>query len=427
MTPTQALVVRNLSKQYRRGTFGIRTLRDELQVRFSKDEAADTSKKFYALRDVSFTVDCGTILGVVGANGSGKTTLMKVLASITEPTSGEVLVRGRVGSLLEVGAGFDPELDGIENIYLNGAILGMSRMETRRKLEQIVAFADVGPALNTPVKRYSSGMFMRLAFAVSAHLDSEILLVDEVLAVGDASFQRKCLATIKDLASQGRTILLVSHNMSVISQMCDRAIFLDKGRVIAGGSADAIADRYLDNQSQTRSATAVALSSGLQADLNLCDENGSRAMAMEFGGRYRFDLVVHAAPAVGPWRAAVSILRTDGELVSTMDMSCESGAWPGLGRSVVVSFHLRPQLLLPGSYYARFAIVQDQTQKVLMEGEAAYPFSVYPGSLAGAPDVYSHRHGLVRLADSVTVREYLSDDVIAAKDPGLVLPTEPHS
>jgi len=185
---------------------------------------------FWALKDVSFEVSQGDVLGIIGRNGAGKSTLLKILSRITEPTKGRVRIQGRVASLLEVGTGFHPELTGRENIYLNGGILGMSRAETRSKFDEIVAFADIEKFLDTPVKRYSSGMYVRLAFAVAAHLEPEILIVDEVLAVGDAEFQKKCMNKMKDVSKGGRTVLFVSHNMRAVSQMCTKAILLRSGR-----------------------------------------------------------------------------------------------------------------------------------------------------------------------------------------------------
>src|SRR5215470_13963358 len=192
--------------------------------------AGDTVEEFWALRDVSFEVRRGEVLGIIGRNGAGKSTLLKVLSRITEPSEGRVTIRGRVASLLEVGTGFHPELTGRENIFLNGAILGMTRAEIRRKFDQIVAFAEVERFLDTPVKRYSSGMYVRLAFAVAAHLEPEILLVDEVLAVGDAEFQRKCLGKMSEVADEGRTVLFVSHNHSALRSLCTHGIVLRDGR-----------------------------------------------------------------------------------------------------------------------------------------------------------------------------------------------------
>jgi lipopolysaccharide transport system ATP-binding protein len=199
----------------------------------------------WALRDVSLQIDQGEAVGIVGRNGAGKTTLLKILSQITEPTEGRVGVNGRVGSLLEVGTGFHPELTGRENILLNGAILGMRRREILRKFDDIVEFAETGAYLDTPVKRYSSGMYVRLAFAVAAHLEPDILIVDEVLAVGDAAFQQKCLGKMGDVAREGLTVLFVSHNVALVSALCRRACWLDGGRLIADGSTEDILQRYL--------------------------------------------------------------------------------------------------------------------------------------------------------------------------------------
>jgi lipopolysaccharide transport system ATP-binding protein len=193
---------------------------------------------FWALRDVSFEVNEGEVVGIIGRNGAGKSTLLKILSRITEPTTGRIGIKGRVASLLEVGTGFHPELTGQENIYLNGAILGMSRAEVKRKFDEIVDFSGVGKFLNTPVKRYSSGMYVRLAFAVAAHLEPEILIIDEVLAVGDAEFQKKCLGKMRDVASAGRTVLFVSHNMAAVSSLCTGAILLERGTVAFAGDAE---------------------------------------------------------------------------------------------------------------------------------------------------------------------------------------------
>lgn len=202
---------------------------------------------FWALRDVGFDVRPGEVVGIIGRNGAGKSTLLKLLSRITEPTTGAIDLYGRVGSLLEVGTGFHPELTGRENVYLNGGILGMKRTEIQRKFDDIVAFAEVEKFLDTPVKHYSSGMYVRLAFAVAAHLEPEILIVDEVLAVGDASFQRKCLNKMQDVSGHGRTVLFVSHNMPAVVRLCSRGLLLEAGQVVADGRADEVAARYLSN------------------------------------------------------------------------------------------------------------------------------------------------------------------------------------
>jgi lipopolysaccharide transport system ATP-binding protein len=216
------------------------------------------TQSFWALRDISFDVAQGEVIGIIGHNGAGKSTLLKILSQITDPTEGEADLRGRVGSLLEVGTGFHPELSGRENIYLNGAILGMTRREIAAKFDEIVDFSGVEQFLDTPVKRYSSGMTVRLAFAVAAHLDPEILIVDEVLAVGDAEFQEKCLGKMRAVAGgEGRTVLFVSHNMAAVSALCDRAILLDGGRVVEDGPANDVVDQYLGRLTQSTSAIFV--------------------------------------------------------------------------------------------------------------------------------------------------------------------------
>jgi lipopolysaccharide transport system ATP-binding protein len=247
----RVISVRHLSKRYRLGTSSARygrlteSLSDgisRLVRRGNKRSDSGAPEYVWALRDVSFDVGKGEVVGIIGRNGAGKTTLLKVLSRITEPTSGEVRIMGRVGALLEVGAGFHFELTGRENVFLNGAILGMRRADIRKRFDEIVDFAEVEPFIDTPVKRYSSGMVVRLAFAVAAHLDPDVLVVDEVLAVGDAAFQKKCLGTMGNVATSGRTVLFVSHNMGAIRSLCQRALVLDGGGVVFDGSApDAVA------------------------------------------------------------------------------------------------------------------------------------------------------------------------------------------
>lgn len=259
---TTAISVKNLGKQYQIGAaetkFRYNMLRDVLMdtvyapVRLAKALIGKSDRRsnknfVWALKDVSFDVDEGKVLGIVGRNGAGKSTLLKILSRVTEPTTGTVSVRGRVGSLLEVGTGFHPELSGRENIYMNGAILGMRRTEIDKKFDEMVDFSEVGQYIDTPVKRYSSGMYLRLAFAVAAHLEPEILVVDEVLAVGDAEFQRKCLGKMSDVAQQGRTVLFVSHNMSAILRLTQEAIVLKKGQLIKRAPTAEAVDFYLSS------------------------------------------------------------------------------------------------------------------------------------------------------------------------------------
>jgi lipopolysaccharide transport system ATP-binding protein len=264
-----AIRVTNLTKRFRLGgrVRGGLNLTERLASVFRRAPAAPATD-FWALRGVSFEVKRGEVIGIVGRNGAGKSTLLKVLSRIVEPTSGRAELRGRVGSLLEVGTGFHPELTGRENVYLNGSVLGMSRREIARSFDAIVAFAGVEPFLDTPVKRYSSGMYVRLAFAVAAHLEPEILIVDEVLAVGDAAFQKKCLGKLGEFARSGRTVLLVSHNAAAVRSLCTSAVLLDGGRVVETGPPDVVLTTYLSGlQTDTRAEydlSAVARAPGKQ-------------------------------------------------------------------------------------------------------------------------------------------------------------------
>ena len=263
-----ALKAENISKQYRLGQVGTGTLSHDInrfwhQMRGKEDpylkigEANDRATKaeseyVWSLRDINFEIEQGDAVGIIGRNGAGKSTLLKLLSKVTKPTTGKIYTNGRIASLLEVGTGFHPEMTGRENIYLNGAILGMTRKEIKRKFDEIVDFSGVERYIDTPVKRYSSGMYVRLAFAVAAHLESEILIVDEVLAVGDAEFQKKCLGKMGDVSKgEGRTVLFVSHNMRSVKDLCNRAIILDKGKKILEGESTATISKYLSLNSSS--------------------------------------------------------------------------------------------------------------------------------------------------------------------------------
>ena len=256
--------VQDLSKLYTLGSIGATSLRESVEMvwakmrgrpvpsgkpltaRFAPEQVGPVPHSFWALRNISFTVQPGEVIGLIGQNGAGKSTLLKILSRITEPTKGRAILRGRVASLLEVGTGFHPELSGRDNIYLNGAILGMKHAEISRKFDEIVAFAEVEDFIDTPVKRYSSGMHLRLAFAVAAHLEPEILLVDEVLSVGDAVFQKRCLGKMGEVARQGRTVLVVSHNMASVLSLCQRGVMLKYGTVDRVGPVQEIVHAYLE-------------------------------------------------------------------------------------------------------------------------------------------------------------------------------------
>ena len=267
--------VRNLSKVYRLGEIGMTSLREEaersltkLRRRFQGGATASESEEsregdFWALKDVSFDVQAGEVLGIIGRNGAGKSTLLKILSRITDPSHGEIRLRGRVAALLEVGTGFHPELTGRENIYLNGTILGMKKREIDFKLDEIIAFSGVEKHIDTPVKRYSSGMNVRLGFAVAAHLEPEILIVDEVLAVGDAEFQKKCIGKMQDVAGQGRTVLFVSHNMGAVKQLTHKCIHLSEGVIRSISSSDESVREYLSEEKENQ------LNSGKESEIRI--------------------------------------------------------------------------------------------------------------------------------------------------------------
>ena len=252
----RVLEIDGVSKQYRLGMIGGGTLHDDLNswfarlrgkedpnVKIGKEHLA-YNQKFWALKDVSFNVDRGDAVALLGRNGAGKSTMLKLISRITAPTEGEIRIRGRVASLLEIGTGFHPELSGRDNIYLNGAILGMNRAETTRKLKEIVEFSEIEQFIDTPVKRYSSGMYVKLAFAVAAHLDPDVMICDEVLAVGDLAFQQKCLTKMSEIARSGRAVLYVSHNMRTVSQLCNRGIYLDSGHLTYDGTVERAMELY---------------------------------------------------------------------------------------------------------------------------------------------------------------------------------------
>jgi len=326
-----------------------------------REHAADT-EYIWALRDASFEVRQGEVLGVIGANGAGKTTLLKLLSRITEPTEGYTEIHGRVGSLLEVGTGFHPELTGRENIFLNGAILGMKRAEIERKFDEIVAFADIDRFIDTPVKRYSSGMYVRLAFAVAAHLEPEILLVDEVLAVGDAAFQKKCLGKMGDVARGGRTVLLVSHNMGAIRQLCRRCLWIHGGRVKEDGDASLVVDAYLaasDSSSATPTATFPE-DSGKDSQLRavrLLNDKGEPTKTFSCDGPVIFELVYQVHRQVSGLYGCFQVSKDDGTAVM---LSYSHDAIPNRLDNLPTGTHvirvtIPPRTLGRGQYRVQFS------------------------------------------------------------------------
>ncbi|HUE69831.1 MAG TPA: ABC transporter ATP-binding protein [Pirellulaceae bacterium] len=313
-----AIRVDGLSKHYRLGERqqGYTTLRESIANavkapfrRFANPQSAirnPQSNDFWALKDVSFEVQPGEVVGIIGRNGAGKSTLLKILSRITEPTSGRIELRGRVGSLLEVGTGFHPELTGRENIFMNGSILGMPRREIARKFDEIVAFAEVEEFLDTPVKRYSSGMYVRLAFAVAAHLHTEVLFVDEVLAVGDAAFQAKCLGRIKEISKCGRTVLFVSHNMAAVEALCGHAVLMSGGRISYSGTVEMATRRYHNAVSRPTNDQTDTFRPGNGASTVfrsavILDDDGNESSTVPVGGRFHLRIGVESpTPLVRP-------------------------------------------------------------------------------------------------------------------------------
>lgn len=351
-----AIRVEGLSKQYRLGGAQQRykTLRDSIANAAlrpfrrwrNKAEPQDNSL-FWALKDVSFEIKAGEAVGVIGRNGAGKSTLLKVLSRITEPTAGYAEIHGRVGSLLEVGTGFHPELTGRENIYLNGAILGMRRAEVDRKLAEIIAFAEIEQFVDTPVKFYSSGMYLRLAFAVAAHLEPEILLVDEVLAVGDKRFQEKCLGKMGEVAGQGRTVLLVSHNMAAIVAVCTQCLFIDGGRVALHGSTQEGVAAYTLGIGKPQTASSAGSGAGLRpGQIQLISPSDLR---WNVGAVQEFKFLLRLPPqttsALIKLIVANSLAQT--LMVLPVERRLENGAADGLH---LVSATLPPVWLSPGVY-----------------------------------------------------------------------------
>lgn len=287
----------------------------------------DEEEEFWALQNINFSIKQGERIGIIGRNGAGKSTLLKILSRITEPTKGSITIYGRVASLLEVGTGFHPELSGRENIYLNGAILGMSRSEIKRKFDEIVNFAEVEKFLDTPVKRYSSGMYVRLAFAVAANLEPEILIVDEVLAVGDAEFQKKCMGKMDDVSKrEGRTVIFVSHSMGAILQLCSRAILLDKGALIADDFAHKVVDQYLQNVSDNHEGFTTTRS---DKDMTIMEaytqlDNGEKSAKFTHLENIQVVIKIHINQWVKDAELRLVVRDTNGKAIFTSDIKLEA-------------------------------------------------------------------------------------------------------
>jgi lipopolysaccharide transport system ATP-binding protein len=356
---------------------------------FRGGRRAAATNEFWALRDVSFAIRPGEVVGIVGRNGAGKSTLLKVLSRITKPTAGRIALRGRVGSLLEVGTGFHPELTGRENIYLNGAVLGMRRREIGRKFDRIVEFAEIGPFLDTPVKRYSSGMYVRLAFAVAAHLEPEILVVDEVLAVGDMAFQRKCMGRMREVGQSGCTVLFVSHNMAAVESLCTRAILLDGGRLVREGDVPEIVREY------RRCVVGPGENGGAQlADRNdpcrrqrvfrsvtLLDAEGTPTNFVPLGGLFRARIALETETPINYPAVTIGIDDTTGQRLLSLVTPLSRTVLERVDGHCEVECRVESFPLAPGEYWLKLGLAAADV--ALDDVERALHFSVLNGDAFG--------------------------------------------
>ncbi len=338
-----AIKVENLSKKYVIGKQRDGSLRGTLAGIFTSRNSSE--EEFWALKDLNFEINKGDVIGIIGKNGAGKSTLLKVLSQITAPTEGRIEINGRVASLLEVGTGFHPELTGRENIYLNGTILGMTRKEVKAKLNEIVEFSGVEKFIDTPVKHYSSGMYVRLAFAVAAHLEPEILIIDEVLAVGDAEFQKKCLGKMKDVASTGRTVIFVSHDLGAMANLCEKAILLENGSIVEIGDVQSVINTYISNSNGDDSYS----NSGVSEDIMIKEvafENKGESKSNVFKMDEEINFSMTFNDSIIPQNLALSLTLYDqkGHAVGTSHLNITES----MGKTI--SARINDSTLMPGKY-----------------------------------------------------------------------------
>jgi len=390
-----AISVENLSKQYQIGELeNYYALRDSLTnilkypVKFFSKNGRNEKKQeieyIWALKDINFEVQHGEIIGIIGRNGAGKSTLLKILSRITTPTEGRVKINGRVGSLLEVGTGFHPELTGRENIYLNGSILGMSKDEIERKFEEIVDFAEVEKFLDTPVKRYSSGMYVRLAFAVAAHLEPEILIVDEVLAVGDMAFQKKCLGKMGEVSKQGRTVLFVSHNMGAISSLCSRGILFSNGEIYKHGDANEVVSYYLSNEQllkpQRRDLNDKVNSNEklVLTDVKIINENMKEIDTIMSGENIVISMNYKATENIKNPRVKITLYNRNNSPLAHFDNYISGIELPNLSLNGSINCKIIKLPLSQGYYRCNISI--SDKLNVLTHIDNAVSFNVIPGN-----------------------------------------------
>jgi lipopolysaccharide transport system ATP-binding protein len=365
----------------------------------------ESMEEFWALRNVSFEVKAGEVLGVIGRNGAGKSTLLKILSRIVEPTEGHARIRGRVASLLEVGTGFHPELTGRENIYLNGSILGMRRREIASRFDEIVAFAEVDKFLDTPVKRYSSGMYVRLAFAVAAHLEPEVLIVDEVLAVGDAQFQKKCIGKMKDIAAAGsRTVVFVSPNMGAVRALCSSCVYLVNGKVAAQGDVDKIIGDYLRPTSDVKQRSVVS-KFGIElfeAGIYRTDEPDP-APAVYFLDSCEIRVRIGARQGFAMAALVVRVFDELGALVSSLNSAEEGIEAFFMGPNHTFIYPIRRMSLMPGRYSVSVFVYRPHDGTKYLEADGFFEFEVLPAVVPGGMLAYTKEHGVARFVEGCTL------------------------
>jgi lipopolysaccharide transport system ATP-binding protein len=354
-------------------------------------------EEFWALQNINFDLKSGEVLGIIGRNGAGKSTLLKILSRITEPSMGRVTIRGRVASLLEVGTGFHPELTGRENIYLNGAILGMKRNEIRRKFDEIVAFAEVERFLDTPVKRYSSGMYMRLAFAVAAHLEPEILVVDEVLAVGDAEFQKKCLNKMGEVASEGRTVLFVSHNLAAIAELCTRALLLRKGEIDCIGTPDEVVAAYIEQSNTSKIGEWVSHTSR-DLTVRIRVSNDSLTDVHQSGSPLDLSITSQASRDIRLTEFCLTIENLRGQRVGLIDFRLADDRITLCPTEVTYLAHLENSDFVPGTYVLKVWMSGPEVNEELELGTIEFVEAPRPDRLSLFPP---YLNGIVNFRGSV--------------------------
>lgn len=382
-----------------------RSLTQKIQMPpFGKSNSTPVKEEFWALKDVSFEIKQGDRVGIIGRNGAGKSTLLKILSRITEPTKGSISIKGRVASLLEVGTGFHPELTGRENIFLNGAILGMGKVEIQRKFDEIVAFSEVEKFLDTPVKRYSSGMYVRLAFAVAAHLEPEILIVDEVLAVGDAQFQKKCLGKMEKVGKEGRTVLFVSHNMAAVSSLCNIAILLEQGGIKAKDLPKLVIDQYFTAEDSLNLDLVKSSNNIKLKNLCLYDYKKLKTNNPIFNDDYFLYVNLESEKKITSTTVLLKVFDAFGVLVSSI-CSLEEGVEPFILHGIMeIEFFLPKLKILPGQYFMGLYIYRLGDAKPALFAENIFSFEVQPSMVNNASWAYRKEHGIVRLANKCTLK-----------------------